>query len=128
MQGSLCFGSLLVAALHVLQLVRKMLNARNPANSLMAAKHGAGFLGHVLDTFNDFAYVQIAIYGTPYRESAKATYKLMHKMGITPVLGIVIIVSGVCFLGCALGGGLAAAVGIAIAEWSGVAPLISTVR
>ena len=79
-------------------------------------------------TVNDFAYVQIAIYGTPYRESAKATYKLMQEMGITPVLGIVIIVSGVCFLGCALGGGLAAAVGIAVAEWSGVAPLISTVR
>ena len=29
------------------------------------------------------------------------------------MLGIVIIVSGVCFLGCALGGGLAAAVGVA---------------
>ena len=49
-QGSLCFGSLLVAVLHVAQLIRKMLNARNPASSLMAAKHGGGFLSHVLDT------------------------------------------------------------------------------
>ena len=114
--GSLAFGSLLVASLQILQLIRKISSARRSSMSAMATMSARpGFLSHILEVFNDFAFVQIAVYGSPYRDAARATADLMKKMGITPVLSQVVIVSGVCVLGCLLGGAVGAGVGWTLA-------------
>lgn len=114
--GSLAFGSLLVASLQFLQLIKKILNARNSSMSAVGSEAGRpGVFSPILEVFNDFAFVQIAVYGSPYRDAARATADLMKKMGITPVLAQVVIVSGVCMLGCILGGIVGAGVGWSLA-------------
>ena len=106
--GSLAFGSLLVAVLQLARLVRVIVESRKPLN--MSQMQGrSGMIGQVLETFNDYAYVQIAVYGRPYMHAAKTTAHLLRNTGVVAIVGNTIVVSGVCVLGCVLAGALAAA-------------------
>lgn len=110
--GSLAFGSLVTASLQIVRLVRAVVNSRKPLGGLNQTASG-GRLAYILQTFNDYAYVQIAVYGTPYREAAKATAHLLANTEVVAIVGNTIVVSGVCMLGCILSGAL----GSALAWW-----------
>lgn len=43
----------------------------------------------LLEKFNNYAYTQIAIYGTGYREATRRTYVLLRRMGLVPLLSTV---------------------------------------
>ena len=108
--GSLAFGSLLVASLQFFRFIQMLIRSRRSAMSAVSTTSTRpGSIEYILATFNDYAYVQIAVYGSPYREAAKATASLMKQMGVAAILSNTVIISGVCVLGCVLGGVLGAA-------------------
>ena len=108
--GSLAFGSLLTASLQMVRVVRAIILARRPGLSHMSqANAGSGTIGQFLETFNDYAYVQIAVYGRPYMDAAKTTAQLLRNAGVVAIIGNTVVVSGVCVLGCVLAGAVAAA-------------------
>ncbi|KAG8917119.1 putative choline transporter, neither null mutation nor overexpression affects choline transport, partial [Tulasnella sp. 418] len=84
--GSIAFGSLIVA---VLDLLRLILNAAsNDANDAFAAILAccAAFcltcIQGLVEYFNRYAYIEIALYGKPYIPAAKDTWRLFKDRGI----------------------------------------------
>lgn len=87
--GSIAFGSLIVT---ILEVVRLMLNAaRNNANQqgnaveaclACCAECFIGFLESLVEYFNRYAYIEIALYGKPYIKAAKDTFRLFRDRGI----------------------------------------------
>ena len=75
--GSICFGALIVAVINTLCTVLRFLLSRdNDRNAFLkaVARYFLNLLESLAEYFNAYAFVHIAIYGTPYVESAKATW------------------------------------------------------
>lgn len=87
--GSIAFGSLIVT---ILELIRMLLNvARNNANAdghpveaclALCAECFIGCIEGMVQYFNRYAYIEIALYGKPYLEAAKDTWGLFVDRGI----------------------------------------------
>ncbi|GBE81179.1 DUF580-domain-containing protein [Sparassis latifolia] len=87
--GSIAFGSLIVTLLDLLRLI---LNAvRNNANSqghpvevilALCAECFIGCIEWAVRYFNRYAYIEIALYGKPYIQAAKDTWRLFKDRGI----------------------------------------------
>jgi len=87
--GSLAFGSLIVT---VLEIVRLLLNvARNNANAeghpveaclACCAECFVGCIEGMVQYFNRYAYIEIALYGKPYIRAAKDTWNLFQDRGV----------------------------------------------
>lgn len=87
--GSICFGSLLTAIIRTLRVLASMAkdNARDSDNSAAAVVFAClecllNILGDILEYFNGYVYVRIAIYGKGYMESAKETLELFKSTGV----------------------------------------------
>jgi len=107
--GSICLGSLIVAAL---QTLRTIVQFFRRDNSIITC-----FVVCILDClesliayFNLYAFTQVAIYGKSYCRAAKDTWTLIKSHGIQAIINDDII-SGVLNLGCFLIGFICAAVG-----------------
>jgi len=101
--GSICLGSLLVAAL---QTVRAIINGvRNRANNIIVAIIDCilSCLEGLFLYFNKYAYTQVAIYGKTYCTAAKDTWQLIKSHGVEAIINDDLI-SGVLTLGAILGG------------------------
>ncbi|KAI0253996.1 plasma-membrane choline transporter-domain-containing protein [Lactifluus subvellereus] len=87
--GSVAFGSLIVT---VLETVRLLLNvARNNANAeghpveaclACCAECFVGCIEGMVQYFNRYAYIEIALYGKPYIRAAKDTWNLFQDRGV----------------------------------------------
>lgn len=87
--GSISFGSLIVT---LLELLRLLLNAvRNNANAdgspveaclACCAECFVGCIESAVQYFNRYAYIEIALYGKPYLQAAKDTWRLFTDRGI----------------------------------------------
>jgi len=87
--GSIAFGSLIVT---ILDLLRLILNAaQNNANAdghpveaclACCAACFVGILQNLVEYFNRYAYIEIALYGKPYIPAAKDTWRLFKDRGI----------------------------------------------
>ncbi|KAF8625430.1 hypothetical protein AX15_005390 [Amanita polypyramis BW_CC] len=87
--GSIAFGSLVVT---LLELIRLILNAiQNNANAdghpveaclACCAACIVGCIESLVEYFNRYAYIEIALYGKPYIEAAKDTWRLFKDRGI----------------------------------------------
>ncbi|KAL4073935.1 plasma-membrane choline transporter-domain-containing protein [Scleroderma yunnanense] len=87
--GSIAFGSLIVT---ILELIRLLLNvARNSANQqgspveaclACCAELFVGCIESLVEYFNRYAYIEIALYGKPYLQAAKDTFRLFQDRGI----------------------------------------------
>ncbi|EGO00195.1 hypothetical protein SERLA73DRAFT_89090 [Serpula lacrymans var. lacrymans S7.3] len=87
--GSIAFGSLIVT---ILELLRILLNAaRNnadadgqPVEACLAccAECFIGCIDNMVQYFNKYAYIEIALYGKPYVRAAKDTWRLFKDRGI----------------------------------------------
>jgi len=87
--GSIAFGSLIVT---ILDLLRMILNAaQNNANAdghpveaclACCAACFVGILQNLIEYFNRYAYIEIALYGKPYIAAAKDTWRLFKDRGI----------------------------------------------
>ncbi|KAI9202849.1 plasma-membrane choline transporter-domain-containing protein [Polychytrium aggregatum] len=87
--GSICFGSLLISILQTLRFI----SGGSQSNSPTDLNSGVSFIGcccqclfmsigDVICYFNRYAFTHMAIYGTGYCESGKATWGLFQARGI----------------------------------------------
>merc|ERR1719487_3005350 len=82
--GSICFGSLLIA---IIQTLREMCKAAkdaaeddgNAAMAILACVFDCllGCLESLVQLFNEFAFVYVAIYGIKFMDAAAKTYDLL---------------------------------------------------
>ncbi|KAH7888708.1 plasma-membrane choline transporter-domain-containing protein [Phlebopus sp. FC_14] len=87
--GSIAFGSLIVT---ILEIIRLLLDAaRNNANAngspveaclACCAECFIGCIESMVEYFNRYAYIEIALYGKPYIRAAKDTWRLFKDRGI----------------------------------------------
>jgi len=101
--GSICLGSLLVAAI---QTLRAIINGvRNRANNLVLAIIDCllSCLEGIFLYFNKYAYTQVAIYGKTYCTAARDTWQLIKSHGVEAIINDDLI-SGVLTMGAILGG------------------------
>lgn len=111
--GSICFGSLLVS---IVQLIRAMVKANASRTSVCGCicLLIARFLEWLIRYFTAYTFVQVAIYGTGFWDSAKNTYQLFSTKGIDAIindnLSRLVLVTGALVGGiiCGLVGGLMA--------------------
>ncbi|KAK2463281.1 hypothetical protein APHAL10511_004936 [Amanita phalloides] len=87
--GSIAFGSLVVTLLELLRLIlnaaQSSANAEgHPVEACLAccAACFIGCLESLIEYFNRYAYIEIALYGKPYVEAAKDTWRLFKDRGI----------------------------------------------
>lgn len=79
--GSVCFGSLLVA---ILQAIRAMLRSQGRGGGCAACLLMC--IERIMRYFNKYAFAQVAIYGTSYWQSAKATWDLFMNNGLKALI------------------------------------------
>ncbi|EPQ57025.1 DUF580-domain-containing protein [Gloeophyllum trabeum ATCC 11539] len=87
--GSIAFGSLIVTLLDILRLLFQAIrnNAAddgNPAAAILAccAECFVACIEGFVQYFNRYAYIEIALYGKPYIDAAKDTWRLFQDRGI----------------------------------------------
>jgi len=96
--GSICFGSLLVAALQTFRALIQM--SRNGQNQLWAAVVDCilSCVENLLRYFNKYAFTQVAIYGKTYINAAKDTWELIKTHGVEAIINDDLI-SGILTMG-----------------------------
>jgi len=82
--GSICFGSLLIAIIQTLREMCKAAQQQASEDGNMVAAACAcvaecflSCLESLVQLFNDFAFVYVAIYGIPFMDAAKKTFDLI---------------------------------------------------
>jgi len=87
--GSIAFGSLIVTLLELLKMILQaaMNNANaggHPVEACLAccAACFVGCIESLVEYFNRYAYIEIALYGKPYIAAAKDTWRLFKDRGI----------------------------------------------
>ncbi|KAF8234031.1 DUF580-domain-containing protein [Tricholoma matsutake] len=91
--GSIAFGSLIVTLLDLVKMILQA--ARNnasadghPVEACLAccAVCCIGCIENLVEYFNRYAYIEIALYGKPYIEAAKDTWRLFKDRGIDAIV------------------------------------------
>ncbi|PCH43440.1 DUF580-domain-containing protein [Wolfiporia cocos MD-104 SS10] len=91
--GSIAFGSLIVTLLELLRLLLNVL--RNNANAdgqpieaclAMCAECFVGCIEGLVEYFNRYAYIEIALYGKPYLQAAQDTWRMIKDRGIDALI------------------------------------------
>ncbi|KAF0686836.1 Aste57867_21396 [Aphanomyces stellatus] len=110
--GSICFGSLIVAALSALRFVLLSAKRRKSRNSVNACLEClVGLLETHLRSFNKYAYCQVALYGKDFRTAGTDTLQLFREKGWTGVVNESL-VSSVLSMGCLVVGVATGVVGV----------------
>ncbi|WVO22325.1 protein PNS1 [Cryptococcus decagattii] len=87
--GSIAFGSLLVTILELLRLILQLLSQYEAGQGDMIgsiliciAQCCIGCIQWMIEYFNKYAYIEIALYGKSYIPAAKDTWRLLKDRGI----------------------------------------------
>ncbi|KAG9124643.1 putative choline transporter, neither null mutation nor overexpression affects choline transport [Ceratobasidium sp. 392] len=87
--GSIAFGSLIVTLLELLRIILNAVRANaaesgSPVEAALAccAACFVGCIESLVEYFNRYAYIEIALYGKPYIPAAKDTWRLFKDRGI----------------------------------------------
>ncbi|CAI2189061.1 8837_t:CDS:2, partial [Funneliformis geosporum] len=111
--GSICFGSLIIAILNTIKaILRSVANSNDDACGFVAACFACllAWIENLVEYFNHYAYVEVAIYGKSYCHAAKDTWKLIKNRGVEAIINDNLIgnvlTMGAIFIGvlCALFG------------------------
>lgn len=98
--GSICFGSLVVAALNALQFVLLSTPRRKSRGSVNACLECMiKIVKRNMEYFNKFAFCQVAIYGKDFRTAGVDTMRLFRDRGWTSLVNDSLI-SNVLTIGC----------------------------
>jgi hypothetical protein len=91
--GSIAFGSLIVALLATAAYFLK--KSKNMSNKCLKAMILCclACLEKAVETFNTYAFVQVATHGSTYCESARETIGLLRRSGLMVVLAVCIFIS-----------------------------------
>ncbi|EST09646.1 Choline transporter-like protein [Kalmanozyma brasiliensis GHG001] len=91
--GSICFGSLIVAILDMLRALFNLLQSQAASDGDMTGQILAciascciGCIRALVDYFNRYAYINIALYGNGYIRAAKETWSLLKDRGIDALI------------------------------------------
>ncbi|KAJ1844788.1 putative choline transporter, neither null mutation nor overexpression affects choline transport [Coemansia sp. RSA 2708] len=89
--GSICFGSLVVAIIQTLRAIVRAIRSQNDDNlaaQLLAccADCILGCIEAIVEFFNKYAYVEIAVYGKPFMAAAKDTWTLIKDRGVDALI------------------------------------------
>lgn len=108
--GSICLGSLVVAALGTLRFILGTLH-RQPSRKLNACLESCiSALEKSVQYFNRYAYCQVALYGKDFKSAGFDTMSLFRERGWSSIVNDTLI-SGVLTIGCFLVGGLTGIIG-----------------
>jgi len=112
--GSICLGSLLVAALQTMRAILRNF-ARRSDNAIMAIlacliEWWLSCIEGLLRYFNHYAYVMIAIYGKSFWQAARDTFDMFQETGLQVIVNDNII-GTVLAMGCWVGGFLTGVAG-----------------
>ncbi|KAG9290148.1 hypothetical protein G9A89_010454 [Geosiphon pyriformis] len=111
--GSICFGSLIIALLNTLRAIfRTIANSDDGALGFLACcfAYILSCIEGLVEYFNHYAYVEVAIFGKSYCEAAKDTWTLIKDRGVEAIINDNLIgnvlAMGAIFIGvlCALFG------------------------
>jgi len=113
--GSICGGSLLVALVQTIgTLLRYIeLKAREDGNPLFILitccfRCLFSFIEALLEMFNEWAYVYVAIYGTSFTTAGRAVLRMVNEEGLSAILSSIVadrVVGYGVFFGTIVGGG-----------------------
>ncbi|KAJ7346621.1 plasma-membrane choline transporter-domain-containing protein [Mycena albidolilacea] len=91
--GSIAFGSLIVTVLEMLKMVLHAVQSSanadgHPVEACLAccASCFVGIIESLVQYFNRYAYIEIALYGKPYISAAKDTWNLLVDRGVSAVV------------------------------------------
>jgi len=117
--GSICLGSMIVAALKTLRAIVRML--RNERNGILLCLIDCWLscIDNLVRYFNHYAFCQVAIYGKTFCEAASATWALIQHSGLEAIANDNLI-GGVLNMGILFGALLTGAVGAGIGTFFNV--------
>lgn len=87
--GSICFGSLILAILNTLKAIFRILSSSDEGICGFVAACFACLLAWIeslVEYFNHYAYVQVAIYGKSYIRAAKDTWIIIKDRGVEAII------------------------------------------
>ncbi|PVU96382.1 hypothetical protein BB561_001216 [Smittium simulii] len=89
--GSICYGSLIVEFLQLVRSILIWIKSDNNTNVFLTtltlfSETILFFAGEVLESFNKYAYINIAIYGKPFSIAAIDTWSLLKKKQILIII------------------------------------------
>ncbi|KAJ3326206.1 putative choline transporter, neither null mutation nor overexpression affects choline transport [Boothiomyces sp. JEL0866] len=89
--GSVCYGSLLIAALQTVKLLvdqKRSDERRNIFSSFILCLLSCilTLFGDILEYMNTYAFVQVAVYGKDYCQAAKDTWQLAKTRGVDALI------------------------------------------
>ncbi|KAK3824970.1 MAG: plasma-membrane choline transporter-domain-containing protein, partial [Benniella sp.] len=88
--GSICFGSLLIAFLQTLRYVLRSLKSDSDEGLMVflatCAECILACLESLFETFNKFAFTQVAMYGKPFVKAAHDTWELVKDRGVDAIV------------------------------------------
>lgn len=111
--GSVCYGSLIIALLNTTRFIlRSIARGDDDACGFIAAclECLLSWIEQLVEYFNHYAYVQVAMFGKSYCQAAKDTWRLIKDRGVEAIINdnLVgnVLVMGAIFIGalCALFG------------------------
>jgi len=108
--GSICLGSMIVAIIQTLRALIRTIRSNNNNIFTLIADCFLGCLDRLVQYFNHYAFVQVAIYGKTFFKAAKSTWNLFQDAGVEAIINDNLI-GGVLTTGCLLGAILTGAVG-----------------
>jgi len=113
--GSILCGSLIVAVIKTLRALARMAqnsSSNNIGIRILACICGCflSILDRLVQYFNHYAFVQVAIYGRSYWEAAQATWHLFATSGLQAIVNDNVL-DGVLWMGVLLGGVVTGAAG-----------------
>jgi len=135
--GSICFGSLLVAAVRAVEalLRRARAQAQEDGNAvccvlLLVLQCVVQCIGDILEYFSEWAYVQCAVRGVSFIDAARITYAMMTCSNVEYILQDLLVNSVVslgAFLCGLVGGGAGAAAGFAFGPDNGTTAIAGAI-
>eukprot|EP00270_Netrium_digitus_P012664 TRINITY_DN4141_c0_g1_i3.p1 TRINITY_DN4141_c0_g1~~TRINITY_DN4141_c0_g1_i3.p1 ORF type:complete len:496 (-),score=92.39 TRINITY_DN4141_c0_g1_i3:295-1743(-) len=111
--GSICFGSLIVAILQVLHTLVQSAQSNDNGNEILLSIVDCilGCLESLVQLFNKWAYIQVAVYGKSFMNAAKDTFELFKAQGIQLLINDDLTTSAFTF-GCFLNALVSAVIGV----------------
>eukprot|EP00270_Netrium_digitus_P000891 TRINITY_DN1102_c0_g1_i1.p1 TRINITY_DN1102_c0_g1~~TRINITY_DN1102_c0_g1_i1.p1 ORF type:complete len:505 (+),score=102.97 TRINITY_DN1102_c0_g1_i1:166-1680(+) len=111
--GSICLGSFVVAVLNALREMIRMARASNDGNEILLSIADCilACIEGLVQFFNKWAYIQVAIYGKSFMAAARDTWQLFKAQGIEVLINddltstVLMMGSVISGLVCALVGG-----------------------
>mmetsp|Transcript_10428 Transcript_10428/g.28392 ORF Transcript_10428/g.28392 Transcript_10428/m.28392 type:complete len:536 (-) Transcript_10428:646-2253(-) len=91
--GSICLGSLLVAIVQAIREIAEQARRNHEGNLVCMVIFCCfacimSWIEYLIELFNHWAFVQVAIYGTDFKTAARNTFQLVQSKGLTGLVNM----------------------------------------